>query len=304
MYRHATHILPKFRRNSYLRRNDGVTGYFLPNLVILADFAYNASAYRKLVSAVRLDSCAAGAGWKCSRFTQRMVTMTTLILLCLALIGASVFLFASQQVRAQIVGGLSLKLLCLVMIGCMILPASQARAESLIDSCFSMADRGGLNVKSFYKEWQELDCASVLLEAQDTGEYDSVRSQYCREKWDTPEVLESIGASNARSWLSLCEEDRAKDIVRRVEEFATRLIKIPAKAEEALRGFKKSVEDLWVALKGDKRYCDVLLNGTVLLGEIEEHNERGLGAAVEGARFSDGRLRGILEVAKQGCNPE
>ena len=54
--------------------------------------------------------------------------MTTLILLCLALVGAGVFLFA-PQVRAQIVGGLSLKLLCLVVVGCMILPASQVRAE-------------------------------------------------------------------------------------------------------------------------------------------------------------------------------
>ena len=54
--------------------------------------------------------------------------MTTLIFLCLALIGAGVFLFA-PQVRVQIVGGLPLKLLCLVMIGCMILPAKQVQAK-------------------------------------------------------------------------------------------------------------------------------------------------------------------------------
>ena len=67
-----------------------------------------------------------------------MQDMTTLILLCLALIGAGVFLFA-PQVRAQIVGGLSLKLLCLVVVGCMILPATQVQAKeaSLLAICVS-----------------------------------------------------------------------------------------------------------------------------------------------------------------------
>ena len=218
--------------------------------------------------------------------------MTTLILLCLALIGAGVFLFASQ-VRAQIVGGLSLKLLCLVMIGCMILPASQARAKSLIDSCLSMYQTHAWRVKEYYKEWQELDCASVILDAQDTGEYDNALFLFCLKRHKDYEQLRR-----------LCEKPTAEEIVAAVEEYAKRGIKIPAKTKEVLRGFKKSVEELWVALKDDKRYCDVLLDGTVLLREIEEHNERGVATVVAGARFSDGRLRGILEVAKQGCNPE
>ena len=227
--------------------------------------------------------------------------MTTLVLLCLALIGAGVFLFA-PQVRAQIVGGLSLKFLCLVMIGCMILPALQARAESsleLIASCILMYEEAKDPVESYYEEWQNLRCTSVLLEAQDTGEYDRVRSKLCMEWWDDPED----GALNDLL-IRDCKKRTATDIVGVVEEWETRAIRMPEKAEEALRGFKKSVDELWIALKDDKRYCDVLLNGTVLLREIEEHNERGLGAAVTGARFSDGKLRGIIEVAKQGCNPE
>ena len=227
--------------------------------------------------------------------------MTTLILLCLALVGAGILLLVPQA-RAQIVGGLSLKFLCLVMIGCMVLPTAQVRAESsleLIASCISMYEETRNPVESYYKEWQKLRCTSVLLEAQDTGEYDRVRSKLCMEWWDNPED----GALNDLL-IRDCKKRTAADIVGVVEEWATRAIRMPEKAEEALRGFKKSVDALWVALKEDKRYCDVLLNGTVLLREIEEHNERGLGVAVAGARFSDGKLRGILEVAKQGCKPE
>ena len=57
--------------------------------------------------------------------------MTTLILLCLALAGAGVLLFAPQA-RAQILGGYTLKLLCLVLVGCMILPIAQVQADGHI----------------------------------------------------------------------------------------------------------------------------------------------------------------------------
>ena len=54
--------------------------------------------------------------------------MTTLILLCLALIGAGAFLFV-PQVRAQISDGYTLKFLYLVLVGCMILPIAQVQAD-------------------------------------------------------------------------------------------------------------------------------------------------------------------------------
>ena len=77
--------------------------------------------------------------------------MTTLILLCLALIGAGMFLFA-PQVRAQIVGGLSLKFLCFALIGVStLLPVSQARAE-LVYVCAFTGALSGVSIHSTVEE--------------------------------------------------------------------------------------------------------------------------------------------------------
>ena len=67
-------------------------------------------------------------------------------------------------------------------------------------------------------------------------------------------------------------------------------------AKEKIALFRRKLEQ--------KQYCEVVLDGTVLLRTIQEHNEKGLGAQIKDAHIPDGELIGIIDVAKKGCNPE
>ena len=78
-------------------------------------------------------------------------------------------------------------------------------------------------------------------------------------------------------------------------------------AAMSTRKIRQATKQKIAALKDklkSKQFCDVVLEGTILLREVQDHNERGLGTKGEAARISDGELHGIIEVAKQGCNPE
>ena len=253
--------------------------------------------------------------------------MTTLILLCLALIGAGVLLFASQQVRAQIVGGLSLKLLCLVMIGCMILPVAQVQAEAhdeihhgynyepqvqeeahdelnehkyepiplhLLD--ITKIDKGSPDLRSSKGTFvvAMINAATFMvancLTSRGQGKYmppppylgsTERKPLYVHTSGQCGDAYDDyiVGHALLKEW------DAAMD------------------TREIRRDAKQKIAALKDKLKS-KQFCDVVLEGTILLREVQDHNDRGLGTKGEAARIPDGELHGIIEVAKQGCNPE
>ena len=230
--------------------------------------------------------------------------MTTLILLCLALIGAGVLLFAPQA-RAQIVGGLSLKLLCLVMIGCMILPAAQVQAD-----------------KHKYEP--------IPLHSLDTTKIEEHKGEKgATELWLLRAAFFNAMIRAGTFMLRNCSTSRgAGKYVPPVGSFDLNPLYVHTSGQcgdayndyivglallkewdaaidtrEIRQATKQKIAALKDKLKS-KQFCDVVLEGTILLREVQDHNERGLGTTAEAARIPDGELHGIIEVAKQGCNPE
>ena len=271
-----------------------------------------------------------GAGWKCSRFIQRMVTMTTLILLCLALIGAGVFLFAPQ---AWVRGETSM-LKILPAIAVIVLLASGcagiAKSTKSIPAHESIpahkpllliADLHDNEVLSDYRKqgdnlgaWLIRHCTthksgfgiSVNL-GFDKHEYEGgAYKARLLQKGQCPRAFANYKAAREKLWKHEEEEKKKREerLAKQEKEEEERRAKKAAEIRRAVAEFNKAVDDLWSALQEKKNYCEVLLHGTVILGEIEEHNERGVGAVAKEFRIPDGKLRGILEVARRGCNPE
>ena len=229
--------------------------------------------------------------------------MTTLIFLCLALIGVGMFLFA-PQVRAQTVSKCLLKLLCLVMIGCMILPAAQVQANKhayepiplhSLDTTKIEEYKGKKGAAELGTKWLAFNAAMLKASlfmlrncstSRGAGKYvppiggEELRPLYVRTYGECGDAYDDyiVGLALMKEW------DAA---------MSTRKIR---------QATKQKIAALKDKLKS-KQFCDVVLEGTILLREVQDHNERGLGTKGEAARIPDGELLGIIEVAKQGCNP-
>ena len=239
--------------------------------------------------------------------------MTTLILLCLVLIGAGVLLFASQ-VRAQIVGGLSLKLLCLVMIGCMILPVAQVQADKhkyepiplrLLDTTKIEEYKGEKAAEELYK------LRSTVVSAMLRARLFMVNNCYASYKPGAgqyvPPMYPGVDLSFYVHTTGQCGDAYDDYVVAlallKKWDAAMKEWNAAMSTREIRRDAKQKIAALKDKLKS-KQFCDVVLEGTILLREVQDHNERGLGTKGEAARIPDGELHGIIEVAKQGCNPE
>ena len=229
--------------------------------------------------------------------------MTTLILLCLALVGVGVLLFALQA-WAKTASNYSLKLLCLVMIGYMILPTAQVQADEhkyepipfhLLDTTKiegkDIVALGGLELK-FVVAMQS--AALFMLRncrARSGGEYlPPVFDFELNYPGYKPTYVHTSGQcgdpyDDYITGLALLKEWNA----------AVSTIEIRRDAKQKIAALKEKLKS--------KQFCDVVLEGTILLREVQDHNERGLGTKGEAARIPDGELLGIIEVAKQGCNP-
>ena len=230
--------------------------------------------------------------------------MTTLILLCLALIGAGVFLFASQ-VRAQIVGGLSLKFLCLVMIGCMILPVAQVQANKhkyepiplhLLDitKIEEKAAEGPLELPLVRSGFVKAMLGATLFMVNNCYASRGAGGTY------VPPMRPGVDLAFYVHLTGHCGDAYVHYItglaLLKEWDAAVSTIEIRRDAKQKIAALKDKLKS--------KQFCDVVLEGTILLREVQDHNERGLGTKGEAARIPDGELHGIIEVAKQGCNPE
>ena len=263
--------------------------------------------------------------------------MTTLILLCLALIGAGVFLSALQaRVRGEtpIMRKMfpAIAVVMLLASGCVgvakLIPAHEPISLSanlhdskvlddyetqgkdlghwLVRHCLTRNSGLGKMVQDGFLKWQyeTYEFQYLLLQREQCirafANFDAARKKLWKHEKEEEEREKVRQAKEDRKWEERWAKEKKKEEELRAKKAAgTRRAVAKIKSD-----FNQALDNLWAELQEKKNYCEVVLHGTVILGEIEEHNERGIGAVAKEFRMPDGKLRGILEVAKQGCNPE
>ena len=263
--------------------------------------------------------------------------MTTLILLCLALIGAGVFLFASQaRVRGEtpIMRKMfpAIAVVMLLASGCVgiakLIPAHEPISLSanlhdpeVLDNyetegnnlerwlwrhCRTKNSGLGKMVRDGFRKWsyETYELQYLLLQSEQCirafANYDAARNKLWKHEEEEEEREKERQAKEDRE----LEERWAKEEKKQEELRAKKAAETRRAVAKIKSDFNQALDNLWAELQEKKNYCEVVLHGTVILSEIEEHNERGIGAVAKEFRMPDGKLRGILEVAKQGCNPE
>ena len=208
--------------------------------------------------------------------------MTTLILLCLALIGTGVFLLAPQ---ARAMGEMSIirKTLSAVAVCLLMLVSGCASVDPypVIQDYMRDGDQAW--------KWIHKHC-SVCNPKDPNGRcFSSLPKDRCYQAWANYQHANDAAVKKIRS------EREAREKAKR-EELARTIVEAQHLAKEKVALFREKLEQ--------RQYCEVVLDGTVFLREIQEHNESGLGAQIKSARIPDGELIGIIDVAKKGCNPE
>ena len=226
--------------------------------------------------------------------------MTTLILLCLALIGAGVLLFATQA-RAMGEMPIMRKMLFAVMASMLLVSGCTPDPLNLRTPAYSpiplhanlndpdVAHKHRLSTTNL-KIWLLKHCR--ITRSTSIGRYRirGIRAVIDGKVW--------LFGAREECRLALANLKAAEEKLRghEAEELAKSVVEMQQAVKEKVASFRSKLNL--------KQYCEVVLDGTAFLREIQEYNENGLGAQVKNARIPDGELHGIIEVAKQGCNPE
>ena len=260
--------------------------------------------------------------------------MTTLIFLCLALIGAGVFLFAPQAwARGETP---MLKILPAIVVvvllasGC----AGIAKSTKSISAHESIPAYEPISLSAnlhdsevaadYEKKGENLGVWLIRHCTTLDGELGKpIGIGFRKSEWDPDEyfplrllqkeqcfrAFANYEAAREKWWKHEQEEEKKLEerLVKQEKEEEERRARKLAELAKRIVDKQQAAKQKIAALKGklkSKQFCDVVLEGTILLREVQDHNERGLGTKGEAARIPDGELHGIIEVAKQGCNPE
>ena len=228
--------------------------------------------------------------------------MTTLILLCLALIGAGVFLLAPQA-RAMGEMPIMRKMLFAVVAGMLLLSGCTTVEKNWLPAYSPIPLHTNLDDTQNLHDFKHSQVRLQIWILENCRTRSRYGKRVVMEGANGPYaffLLESEQCTYAFANLKGAEKKmlrhEAEQQARQVKELARSVVEMKQAVKEKVASFRSKLNL--------KQYCEVVLDGTAFLREIQEYNENGLGAQVKNARIPDGELHGIIEVAKQGCNPE
>ena len=228
--------------------------------------------------------------------------MTTLILLCLALIGAGVFLFASQA-RAMGEMPIMRKMLFAVVAGMLLVSGCTTVEKKWLPAYNPIPLHTNLDdTKNLYdfKHSQARLRIWILENCRTRSRYgkrvvmEGATGPYAFFLLESEQCIYAFANLKGAEKKMLRHE--AEQQARQVKELARSVVEMKQAVKEKVASFRSKLNL--------KQYCEVVLDGTRALKHVQEYNREWRDAGVENALIPDDELLGILAVAKAGCQAQ